>query len=263
MVESVANYATHISGSAISSGLLASSLSIVNIFSATEIVIIWIVGAISGILPDIDSDSSKAHQHVFTFLGILASFGCVTLFRGLPLFQMWAMMFSCFVLVKFVVMKIFASVTHHRGLFHSILAAILFALSGAWLSLNYWTKSPDFAWAIGISILCGYLTHLFLDECYSVDLSNNEIKRSFGTALKPLSLKNSFGSIIFAAASFFFYTDLPTPQKLESAIFSESNKGLARTSIKLLKKGNNVFLTEVELQLLGQKNSNEPCSINC
>jgi hypothetical protein len=34
----------------------------------------------------------------------------------------------------------------------------------------------------------GYLTHLVLDEFYSVDLFNRKIKRSFGTALKPFSL---------------------------------------------------------------------------
>jgi hypothetical protein len=49
----------------------------------------------------------------------------------------------------------------------------------------------------------GYLTHLVLDELYSVDLLNSRVKRSFGTALKPFSLadpRSSFGMLAAVVA---------------------------------------------------------------
>jgi hypothetical protein len=45
------------------------------------------------------------------------------------------------------------------------------------------------AWMAGCFICLGYLIHLSLDEIYSVDLRGIRIKKSFGTALKPVSLR--------------------------------------------------------------------------
>jgi hypothetical protein len=42
----------------------------------------------------------------------------------------------------------------------------------------------------------GYLVHLILDELYSVDLMGRRMKKSFGTALKPFSLKNFKESLL-------------------------------------------------------------------
>ncbi|MFP3830603.1 hypothetical protein, partial [Pseudomonas sp. SIMBA_021] len=50
--------------------------------------------------------------------------------------------------------------------------------------------SATFAWLTGGCILLGGFIHLLLDEIYSVDLSNVEIKRSFGSALKVAEFDN-------------------------------------------------------------------------
>jgi len=65
-------------------------------------------------------------------------------------------------------------------------------------SLHY---DARFAWTLGSFCFIGYLTHLSLDEIYSVDLLNTTIKRSFGTALKPLSMKYKKESMAMALAT--------------------------------------------------------------
>ena len=242
----MANFRTHITGSAISSGLLSSTLSVSGIFNLYEVAVLWVVGAISGILPDIDSDQSRAHSALFGFFGILAAMLCIALFSELPLLHLWALMFSSFIFSRYVLSSIFAYATVHRGIYHSILAAISFSLLGGWISLKYFDCSGDFAWAMAISILCGYLTHLILDELYSVDLNNYEIKRSFGTALKPLSLKNSLGSFTLIVIIFFCYRELPTPLALKAVIFSTENKSLVLTRLEALKQSNDQLLTSIQ-----------------
>jgi hypothetical protein len=61
---------------------------------------------------------------------------------------------------------------------------------------------PDgVAWLAGGFLLIGFLTHLILDEIYSVDVLGNHIKRSFGTAFKPIDMRNPWGSAVMTAAA--------------------------------------------------------------
>jgi hypothetical protein len=61
---------------------------------------------------------------------------------------------------------------------------------------------PDgVAWLAGGFLLIGFLTHLILDEIYSVDVLGNHIKKSFGTAFKPIDMRNPAGSAAMAVAA--------------------------------------------------------------
>jgi hypothetical protein len=60
-------------------------------------------------------------------------------------------------------------------------------------------RSAESAWIAGLMVGIGYLTHLVLDELYSVDLLNSRVKRSFGTALKPFSLADPRSSLAMLA----------------------------------------------------------------
>jgi hypothetical protein len=57
------------------------------------------------------------------------------------------------------------------------------------------------AWLAGAFMFAGYITHLTLDEIYSVDVMDTRIKASFGTALKPLDKKHWGHSAAMAAAA--------------------------------------------------------------
>ena len=68
---------------------------------------------------------------------------------------------------------------------------------------------PDgVAWLAGGFLLIGFLTHLILDEIYSVDVLGNHIKKSFGTAFKPIDMRNPCGSVamVVAAVALLFLT---------------------------------------------------------
>jgi hypothetical protein len=73
----------------------------------------------------------------------------------------------------------------------------------------YVFERPDgVAWLGGGFLLIGFLTHLILDEMYSVDVLGNRIKKSFGTALKPIDMRNPAGSVamVVAAVALLFLT---------------------------------------------------------
>ena len=57
------------------------------------------------------------------------------------------------------------------------------------------------AWLAGGFLFIGYLTHLILDEIYSVDVLGNRIKRSFGTAFKLFDRRNMTGSALMGATA--------------------------------------------------------------
>ena len=81
----------------------------------------------------------------------------------------------------------------------------LVAVSLAITDIAYWWMGEDArtAWGAGLMVGIGYLTHLVLDEVYSVDLLNSRVKRSFGTALKPFSLADpgsSFAMLVVVLA---------------------------------------------------------------
>jgi hypothetical protein len=57
------------------------------------------------------------------------------------------------------------------------------------------------AWLAAGFLSVGFLTHLILDEIYSVDVMDTRIKASFGTALKLVDTKHWGHSTAMAAAT--------------------------------------------------------------
>src|SRR5262249_42268793 len=60
------------------------------------------------------------------------------------------------------------------------------------------------SWISGLFVFIGYLTHLTLDELYSVDLTGTKIKKSFGTALKIISTDMKATSLLLLATILVF-----------------------------------------------------------
>ena len=168
----------------------------------------WFLGVIGGILPDIDSDNSAAVRLIFSLLGIF-SIACVLLFwsEQLSLIVLWGMCLAAFISVRFILMEIFLHFTVHRGIFHSQIAAVTLCVTASTL-FHLWYDAL-LSWFLAGMLLIGYLTHLLLDELYSVDLTGARIKKSFGTALKPLDLGNPISSGSFLIVFVFFFWAAP------------------------------------------------------
>jgi hypothetical protein len=85
--------------------------------------------------------------------------------------------------IRFGVAEIFNRYTVHRGMWHSIPAALIAAL----LALLICTcEVLEYRLFKAVAVFAGFLSHLILDEIYSIDLSGAKIrvKKSSGTALK-------------------------------------------------------------------------------
>lgn len=203
----MANFSVHTSIAMLASGCAATGLLVGGLASEQEVLSYFILGTIGGLLPDIDSDSSKSLRIAFTLVSSLIAF--LVVFHLVPRYsivELCLIWLSLFLGVRFGVLQIFTRLTVHRGVFHSIPASALFGFVTAALAYHGFSLNPFPAWMAGAFISFGYLIHLILDELYSVNLAGIRLKRSFGTALKLFSWKHWGASILlYASTAFAFY----------------------------------------------------------
>jgi hypothetical protein len=187
----VANFRRHVEIATLASGMLSTMCLGAKLVSTSEAVALWITGSFGGILPDIDSDNSSALDIVFS---IITLFSIVMLFSILhthySTLTLWGGCLLIYGLFNFLIRPLFEAATIHRGIFHSIIAGLFFAFAGVNLAFYLGKLNATFSWLIGLFVLFGFITHLLLDEVYSVDFNNTRIKRSFGTALKLFDYNN-------------------------------------------------------------------------
>ncbi|QDU61944.1 hypothetical protein Pan216_28090 [Planctomycetes bacterium Pan216] len=147
-----------------------------------------ILCGVGGMLPDLDSASGKPIRELF---GLLAA---VVPMMLIPKAHEWGLMPDEFVLaavviyflIRFGASWFLRQLTVHRGMFHSLPAAFI-AAEIAFLSYNASDVHGKLVMACGVML--GFLSHLILDEVYSVDIDGVKIhiKHSAGTALKFFS----------------------------------------------------------------------------
>jgi hypothetical protein len=141
--------------------------------------------SVAGMLPDLDSDSGIPVRETLSFVAVMIPLLLIRRFYaiGLSAETIILIVGGIYLALRFGVGEIFKRYTVHRGMWHSVPAA---AIAGMATFLVCF--SPELgirlfkAWAVVI----GFLSHLMLDELYSVDLSGKtiRIKKSFGTAMK-------------------------------------------------------------------------------
>ena len=168
------------------------------------------MGTVGGILPDIDSDHSIPVNILFSCLATLAAFFSV--FSKIDTYSivesilLWVVVFA---IVRYLVFELFKRFTVHRGVFHSLLAAVFFCFLSATLLHDVFALPSVLAWLSGCFVLFGYVIHLLLDELYSVDMMGIRLKKSFGTALKPISFTYLKASIALITATLVLYFFVP------------------------------------------------------
>jgi hypothetical protein len=139
--------------------------------------------SVAGMLPDLDSDSGIPVRETLCFVSVLIPMLMLRRFQAMGLGPEQIVMVSAFLYVglRFGVGALFKRYTKHRGMWHSIPAALIAALATYLVCL-----SPDVQVRLlkSCAVFVGFVTHLVLDEIYSVDLYGRRIKKSFGTALK-------------------------------------------------------------------------------
>jgi LexA-binding, inner membrane-associated putative hydrolase len=204
----MANFATHLAVGIIGSGALATLTQASGMVAQTDIVTLACAGAIGAILPDIDLGSSRPSQLLFTGLGIVIAFAVMfNLPATYSLAEMWVAWVGTFLGIRFIGHNVFHHISHHRGIFHSLIGGLFFACVTAIFYVRGLGHGPGLAWLAASFVLIGFLSHLILDEIYSVDVFNTKIKASFGTAMKFADFQHPGASLAMAAAlalAFFF-----------------------------------------------------------
>lgn len=199
----MANFQTHLVVASGASAIASVTVLTAGLASTQEALVYFSLGVIGGLLPDIDADNSAPIRLFFNWLGLscgfLVVFSLVDQLSIAELLLLWA---GTYVAVRFLVFELFARLTIHRGVFHSLLAAIFFACANASVAYHVFGSDPQTAWLGGCFVFMGYVVHLLLDEAYSVDLLNSRVKRSFGSAVKPIAVANPWGSLALALATY-------------------------------------------------------------
>jgi len=170
--------------------------------------------SVSGMLPDIDSDSSTPQRESMAFASAVVPMMLV------HRFQHWGMSHemillagaAVYLLIRFGAAALLRLYTVHRGMFHSLPAALLFGevafllASGDDLYMRVFTAG---------AVALGYLSHLVLDEIWSVEWSHGlHLKSSFGTALKLFgqgswSNLSCYAKLLILTAAILFEPQLP------------------------------------------------------
>lgn len=141
--------------------------------------------SVSGMLPDLDSDSGIPLREAVSFSSAvipmlmverLERIGCthelMVLITGVVYF-----------FIRFGIAEIFRRYTVHRGMWHSIPAALTCGMI-AFLLCS--CENMSIRLFKTIAVVIGFMSHLILDEIWSVDFKRGQyvFKSSFGTALK-------------------------------------------------------------------------------
>lgn len=154
-------------------------------FSITQGLIAAVLTWIAGMLPDLDSQSGKPVRELFGVTAALAPLLLLQHTNRLGISSDRAMLFSLLLYggVRYGGAMVLGKLTVHRGMFHSI-PALLIATEFTFLC--YFSPEVRVRLLMALGIGLGFLSHLILDELYSVqwDGSRVKLKRSSGTALK-------------------------------------------------------------------------------
>ncbi len=140
--------------------------------------------SVAGMLPDLDSESGVPLREMLSFVAVLAPMLMLRRFNNFG----WTpetMVFVAVLLylgIRFGIGSLFRRFTRHRGMWHSIPAALIAGMLTYLLALSPEIEIRAFK---GWAVVLGFLSHLLLDEIYSIDLYGRQLlKSSAGTAMK-------------------------------------------------------------------------------
>lgn len=171
---------------------------------------LFVAAVIGGLMPDMDSDSGVPFHVTFGTLScIVASLAFLHEWRLAPGEYQTATVHALIagLFMWLIVGSIFKHFTRHRGMAHSIPAALLAGLVAFLLAYKYGFAQSE-AFLLAMALTVGYIGHLVLDEVYAavnfhgVPFIPNQ---AFGSALKLFSRDKAanalaYGTLLFLLA---------------------------------------------------------------
>jgi membrane-bound metal-dependent hydrolase YbcI (DUF457 family) len=204
----MASFKTHISFGIAAGVLGAIALSVLAIADAPGILLIAAVALVLGsILPDLDSDSGVPFHVAFGSLSLLS--GALVFvssrdenpadWQGSLIIAVGTTIF-----VWVVVGYVFKRFTRHRGMAHSVPAAILAGLVTFSVASRLSFSDPE-AFLLGVAMTAGYAIHLTLDEIWAaVNFHGMPFipNKTLGSALKIFSSSMFLNAVVYGAIAF-------------------------------------------------------------
>jgi hypothetical protein len=138
--------------------------------------------SVSGMLPDLDSDTGTPLKESLAFGSACISMMLMERFRSLDVNHETMVLAGVvgYIVMRFGIGWVLKSFTVHRGMFHSLPACAI-AAEAAFLMA---TGDLDIRLFKAAGVVLGFMSHLVLDEIWSIDVMKARIKSSFGTAIK-------------------------------------------------------------------------------
>jgi len=208
----MANFNTHIAVAGTAS-LAATGICLqADMITQSQALLLLPLGIIAGMMPDIDAGHSVPARLVFGILGCAVA-TALFFFRQGDMHMPALVLLACAggLAMRHIMLNLFTRITVHRGLFHSLPAALLSGLLAVLSGVYLFHWSVNFAWLAAAFVAGGYVLHLLLDEIYSVDLTGGTFKQSSGSALTLFSTTARVSYILLYLAVGFGFAIAPLP----------------------------------------------------
>lgn len=218
----MANFATHVGVGTIVSGALATITLAADVIAPDNLVAVTLAGVLGSVLPDIDLKDSRASRALFSGLAVFFSF-CVLFMNAAQysIAELWLLWLGSFLLVRYAAEALFHRFSYHRGIWHSIVAGLFWWFLTAIVFYYILGTHEGVAWLAGGFMFIGYLTHLLLDEIYSVNLLDQRLKRSFGSAMKLFDARKPGESATIATLAVILFLLAPPSKPFVEGISSK------------------------------------------
>jgi len=216
----LALFSQHVNVSVVSSGIVIVPLHYSGLLSSSESMIVLALGVIGGMLPDLDANNSTPTEIMFRLISIF--FPLVVLLsieHILPILYIVSIWAIASFILNFILFEIFLKLTTHRGIFHTIPMGVLFGEVTVLISQHLVGMSQTFSSIAGFFVFFGFVSHLILDEIYSIDFKSMSLKSSFGTAFKFYDTNNGIGTFFLYVLVIYIYTISPIDMSLYKQMF--------------------------------------------
>lgn len=128
-----------------------------------------------------------------------------------------------FFILNYMLPIIFSKFSTHRGIIHSVPFAFVIGFFISILLHKFFNAKDYLSILAGVFFVLGFITHLLLDELYSVDLSGAKLKNSFGSAFKFYDYKQPFLSMLLYIILLFEMLILPPMDNVINKVWNISN----------------------------------------
>jgi LexA-binding, inner membrane-associated putative hydrolase len=219
----MANFTTHIAVGTVVSGALATLTMAADVIAPDNLIAVTAAGVLGSVLPDIDLKDSRPAQAMFGGLALFLSFVALfTVGYKFSIAEMWGIWLGTLIAVRYGFAYLFHRFSYHRGIWHSLLAGVFFWFLTAATFKHVLGRPEGVAWLAGGFMFVGYLTHLALDEIYSVDVLDTRIKSSFGSAFKLVDGKHWGDTALIAGLTAAVFMVTPSANVFVDGITSKT-----------------------------------------